>query len=249
MPRWNRVVLGATSAGAAVLVLAVAARRFTAPHAVVHGEAPRLRVSSARDGILLHVPKMRGVIVLDGDTDDPGWVLPPGPARTGPFLLANGARAQPYSDARLVWGDGHLYMTLYAADEDIRSTIDTADGPVWLDDSFRMTFSNGDVQFAIDVSPKGVVSDAMRIEGGAFDYAWNSGAHVSFERDGTLNAPADRDEEWVVEMAIPFESLRMRGERGEKIGFEVRRCDVSAAAPRSCARWGEGEAPSYLVLD
>ncbi len=199
--------------------------------------------------VTLAVPHLSASIVLDGDTDDPGWTLPPGPARTGPFVLANGAAARPYSDVRAAWGDGHLYLALYAADEDIRSRTAEHDGPLWLDDSFRLVFTGADGERAIEVSPRGVVTDALRSPGGAFDYSWESGAHVSPELDGTVNDSKDADEEWVIEMAIPFEALGMRGERGEAIGFSVRRCDVPKGAPRVCASWGEGGAPGKLRLE
>jgi hypothetical protein len=205
--------------------------------------------SIAVDRFVLYVPHRTGSIFLDGDTDDPGWTAPPGPARTGPFVRPNGGPSRPYSDGRFVWGDGHLYMALYAADDDIRSRTDETDGPVWLDDSFRLIFRRGDVEYSIEVSPKGVVTDGIRRPGGAFDYTWNSGAHVSHEQDGTLNDSTDTDEEWVIEMAIPLESLGMRGERGERIGFAARRCDTPKNASRICAGWGEGPLAGEIVLE
>ena len=204
---------------------------------------------STGDRVLLRVPHLRGSIFLDGDTDDPGWTAPPGPARTGPFVQPNGAPSRPYSDARLVWGDGHLYIALYAADADIRSRTDQSDGPVWLGDSFRLVFSRDEVEYAIEVSPKGVVTDAIRKPGGEFDYAWNSGAHVSHDQDGTPNDSTDTDEEWVIEMAVPLESLGMPGERGDRVGFGVRRCDTRQNASRICASWGESPFAGEIVLE
>jgi hypothetical protein len=198
---------------------------------------------------VLHVPHLPGSITLDGDTDDPGWTQAPGPARTGPFVLGNGAEARPYSDTRLLWGDGHLYLALYAADEDIRTRTDQPDGPLWLDDSFRVEFKRGDVEYAIEVSPRGTVTDAVRKAGGQYDYSWSSGVHVSPELDGTLNKSEDMDEEWVIEMAVPFESIGLKGERGESIGFSVRRCDTPKDGVRVCAGWGQGDARGVIVLE
>jgi len=199
--------------------------------------------------ILLRVPHLPGSVTLDGDTDDPGWTRPPGPARTGPFLMPDGSEARPYSNARLLWGDGHLYLALYASDEDIETRTTQADGPLWLDDSYRVTFRRPGVEYVIEVSPTGVVSDAIRKPGGAWDYSWNSGVHVSPERDGTINDPSNMDEEWVIEMAVPFESLGMEGEPGESIGMELRRCDTPKGAPRVCRSWGEGEEKGRIVLE
>jgi hypothetical protein len=41
----------------------------------------------------------------------------------------------------------------------------------------------------------------------------------------------------------------MRGERGETIGFSLRRCDVPKGSSRVCATWGEGRARGELKLD
>src|SRR6516164_5408799 len=146
--RLRRGLLG-LAGGLVVLGAVFGARRLSArprPLARVTGEA---RASTAKgDAALLHVPHLPASIVLDGDTDDPGWTSPPGPARTGPFLLASGVPARPYSDTRAVWGDGHLYLALYAADEDIRSRTIEHDGPLWLDDSFRVVFTREDSERA-----------------------------------------------------------------------------------------------------
>ena len=204
-------------------------------------------VVAAPAGLLLHVPHAAGPIVLDGDMDDPGWRS--ATARTGAFVDAGGDPVHPYSDARLVWGDGHLYVALYAADEDIRATQPDADAPLWREDAFQLLFADGAAERSIDVSPLGTVTDARRAGSAPFDYAWQSGVHVSREIDGTLNRPDDDDEEWVIEMAIPFESLGLRGERGESTGFRVRRCDTPHDGRRICASWGWGREAGALVLD
>jgi hypothetical protein len=242
-------VLVAAGAGLTVRRLfAARAARAAAAAAAAAATASSLAPAST-DDVVLHVPHVPGGINLDGDTDDPGWTRPPGPARTGPFLLASGAPARPYSETRLVWGDGYLYLCLYAADEDVETRTKQHDGPLWLDDSFRVTFARSGAEYVVEVSPDAVVTDSIRRNGGAYDYSWESGVHVSKELDGTMNAPDDEDEEWVVEMAVPFESIGLKGERGESIGFSVRRCDTPKHAARVCASFGEGATRGRLVLD
>ncbi len=177
--------------------------------------------SVARGDPILRVPHAPGPITLDGDTDDPGWLRPPGPARTGDSLSDSGQPARPYSDTRIVWGDGYLYLALYAADENIVTRTDEPDGPVWLDDAFRVVFARSGIEYAIEISPKAIITDSIRSAGGQWDYSWSSGAHASKELDGTINNPSNMDEEWAIELAIPFESLGMRGERGETIAMSL----------------------------
>jgi hypothetical protein len=208
--------------------------------------AATLSASVARGDTVLRVPHAPGPITLDGDTDDPGWLLPPGPARTGDFLFRSGQPARPYSGARLVWGGEYLYLALYAADDDIEAHNDQPDGPMGFDDAFRVVFSQGEVEYAIEVSARSVITDAIRRGGGPWDLAWNSGAHASREIDGSINSPNNTDEEWAIELAIPFASLGMRGERGENIGMSLRRCDKPKRDPRVCTGWGDG--PDDRVL-
>jgi hypothetical protein len=234
--RWVAFV----AAGAAAVALGgvAAARR---------GSTPRPVLSR---GVELHVPHAPASIVLDGDVDDPGWRGPGG--RTRALVTADGSEARPYSDARLVWGDGQLYVALYAADQDIVATYSDPDSPLWLEDAFELRFSDGVREESIDVSPRGVVTDAARTVGGPLDYAWSSGAHVSRELDGTMNDSRDDDEEWLLEMAIPLEALGLEGKPGDRVELTLRRCDTPKHAPkhasRVCSAWN-GVEGGTLVLD
>ncbi|HEY8075912.1 MAG TPA: hypothetical protein VIF62_17415 [Labilithrix sp.] len=205
----------------------------------------------ARGAPVLHVPHAAGPITLDGDTDDLGWLHPPGPARTGAFRLADGAVATPHSDTRLVWSGEYLYLALYASDEDVEAHADEPDQPLPAgDDAFRVLFQRDGVEYAIEVTAKAVIADSIRIGDGAWDRAWSSGAHASREIDGTMNDPKNTDEEWAIELAVPFASIGMRGERGETIGMSVRRCDTPKESPRVCAGWGDGPGErGRIVLD
>jgi hypothetical protein len=76
--------------------------------------------SAATAGEPLRVPHAApGGIVLDGELSDPGWKRD---AWAGRFKTAEGARAFPNSEARVTWDERALYLGLYAADEDIKST-------------------------------------------------------------------------------------------------------------------------------
>jgi hypothetical protein len=191
-------------------------------------------------GATLRVPRAPGAVTLDGDNDDPGWTRAPGPARTGPFVAAGGEPARPYSDARLLWGDGHLYMLLYAADDDIRTG----------EDGFRVHLSRAGVEYTIEVSAGGVVQAAARDAHGVLDPAWRSDAHLSREIDGTPDDDRDADEEWSLELAVPLASLGMRGQPGEAAGFAVERYDASRSRASVCSHWSAGSRErGRLVLE
>ena len=215
--------------------------------------AAAISAAVAQPGPLLLVPHGKGPITLDGDTDDPGWVKPPGPARTGPFLIESGDQAVPYTHVRLVWADEYLYLALFASDEDIECRVDQPDAPFAPDDDFmRIVFTRGDTEYAFDVSPNAVVTDSIRRSGGAWDTSWNSRAITSRELGGTMNHPSDLDEEWEIELAIPLASLGLAAEPGETIGVSFHRCDKPKEAPRVCSGWGDGggtgKIPGRLVL-
>lgn len=182
------------------------------------------------------VPRTTGAIRIDGETDDGAWLGAPGPARTGAFHFADGTPGRPYSEARMVWANGFLYLALYAADEDIQTRTEHADGPLWLDDSFRLVFTVGKTEYAIEVSPKCVVSDGRRVGQNAFDYAWKSGVQVACDTDGTINDASDMDEEWVVEMAVPLDALGIQSQGGP-FRLTIQRCDTPKSAARVCTFW------------
>jgi hypothetical protein len=232
-----------TLLAAAVLVAGVAlyAKRVGAAH---RADAARAEIAAAvaRGAPILRVPHAPGPITLDGDTDDLGWLHPPGPARTGAYHFANGEAARPYSETRMVWSGDYLYFALYASDEDIETHVAEHDGPIAGEDAFRVVLSRAEppVAYAIEVSPKPVITDAIKRGDGAWDLRWESGAHASREIDGTINDPRYMDEEWGIELAVPFAAIGMRGERGETIGLSLRRCDTPKEGPRVCAGWGDG---------
>jgi hypothetical protein len=238
--RWEWLALAAAGIGA-VTGAALTLMWSAAPEAVGGMSIPA-------HAAVLHVPRLEGSIDLDAEGGETSWQE--NVARTGAFLAADGTPEHPYSDVRMVWGDGQLYVMLYAADENIKAVQRNADAPLWLDDSFHMVFRRGDREYVIDVSPQGTVTDGERTGSEPANFAWQSGARTSVDMDGTLNDESDDDEEWVVEMAIPLAALGWTGTKGETLGFFVSRCDTPRGVGRTCGRWGSSRADtSFIVLD
>jgi hypothetical protein len=111
-------------------------------------------------------------------------------------------------------------------------------------DFFRVTFTTFAAPtphaappgtFAFDVGPRGPLPP---------------GIHASREIDGTVDDAGDRDEEWLVEMAVPLEPMGLQAKRGQAFGFRVRRCDASANGDATaCSAWGEGTDEGRVVLE
>lgn len=194
--------------------------------------APVARVAPV---IELLVPHARGPITIDGETDEPDWTR--APARTGAFLGPEGRAARPVSEARALWDDANLYLSLYAADEDVRAAKVAPDGPVWAGDSFTVEIGPpaGGTR-SITVGPSGIITDVALTPGKPADPRWQSGAKAAIDLDGTLDDPRDRDEEWVVELAIPFHSLGVAPGAEVRLAMTLRRCDAHEGG-RRCGTW------------
>src|SRR2546430_17249992 len=141
--------------------------------------------------VALVLPQVAGPILCDGELDELAWRTP---ARTGPFVDASGAQAAPYSDARFLRDDRYLYLALYAADEDIRAG-----------DEFVVELGRTTLHF----TAAGVLRPAI------------AGAHVAVDLDGSLDDPANDDEEWVVEAAIPLAAVPFAG---NAVPIKITRC-------------------------
>jgi hypothetical protein len=163
------------------------------------------------------VPRSAAPIAIDGELGEAGWTKKS--ARVA-FVGKDGAPGRPYADARLTWDETNLYVGLYAGDRDVRAAKAKHDEPLYVGgDEFRLVFVTKDgARVVLEVSPSCTVTDAR---GTPLDYAWESGAKVACDVDGTVNDPSDEDEEWVVEMAIPLAALG-----GPPVAFGARRCDA-----------------------
>jgi hypothetical protein len=122
------------------------------------------------------VPMAREPIVIDGELHERDWNTL---ARFAAFT-AGGGEARPYSHIRLLRDARTLYIGLYAADQDIRST-----------EAFELAL--GTLRLAID--PRGRITPPT------------AGIAAAAEVDETLDDPSDEDEEWVIEAAIPIAAV------------------------------------------
>jgi hypothetical protein len=247
----QRLKLGLALAVAAACA-AVGGARLTLSRATTRngGERGANQNGGEHASLELHVPRASAPISIDAEIEGKKvWEAEAGSTRN--FKEASGKGMVPYTEAKVRWGDGKLYFLLYAGDLDLEGTVTEADGPVLSDDSFRLELGGPDALRVIDVSVLGTVADSLCAGAhAACDRGWQSHAVVAVDRDGSLNRTGDNDEEWVVEMAVPFEALGLAGARaGTRIPFAVRRCEVGRDGPHACGAWGVGSPRGELILD
>ena len=192
----------------------------------------------------LVVPRVAGPVVIDAELEGKKmWEGDSGTTRN--FKDVAGQGMVPYTEAKARWGNGKLYLMLYAGDLDLEGKVRAHDGPVERDDAFHLEFGRGDEVRVVSVSVLGTVADALcrpsraGSAGRVCDRHWDSHARVAVDRDGTLNKIGDNDEEWVVEMAIPLAALGFADARaGTSIPFSIGRCEIGHGSSRGCGGWG-----------
>jgi hypothetical protein len=145
-------------------------------------------------------------------------------------------------------------IALYASDLDIETKHVDGEG-AWNDeDAFQLDLRVKDRSYFMRVTPSGKLVDAAcgatngYCDSKHLDFAWQSHTQLGVDLDGTLNQPGDFDEEWVVELAIPLESLGLMGRLGERIDIAISRCDVPGKDTKPCSAWGKAPAAA-IVLD
>jgi hypothetical protein len=201
---------------------------------------------------VLHAPRVTAPIPINAETAGKAvWDSETG--NTGNLKDAAGHGMVPYTQAKVRWGDGNLYFMLYAGDLDLEGKVTQPDVPLDGDDSFRLELGAGPQVRVLAVSVRGAVYDAIcepRDGAPACDTAWQSGAKVAIDADGTLNKIGDNDEEWVVELALPLSALGIASPApGTRIPFAVRRCEVGYDGVHACGSWGAGSPRGELLLD
>lgn len=157
-------------------------------------------------------------VVIDGGIDD-AWVQAPWSAD---FVDIRGSgQPQPAYRTRIkmLWDKQYLYLLAELEEPHVWATLTKHDAIVFHDNDFELFIDpnkDGQQYFEIEVNALNtlfeLVMDKPYNKGGNMDSSWNAdGLKSAVKINGTLNNPADRDEGWLVEMAIPFSALERPG--------------------------------------
>jgi len=158
---------------------------------------------SPQDHPTLEIRRAPGAIEIDGVLDDAGWVdaaRATGFAENYPDIRA---RPPVESEVLVTYDDRNLYLGFIAYDDPatLRTRISDRD-QIWSDDYFGIlldTYGDASWAYYLFANPSGVQGDSRFAESAGED----DGFDIIYETESTIT-----DDGYVVEMAVPFESLR-----------------------------------------
>ncbi len=170
--------------------------------------------------IVLEATRVTAPPRLDGELRrEEGWLDTP---RTRTFVDASVPTAVvAFTEVRALWDDAALYLSFYSADEDLRG-----------DDWVQASFADG---LELRVSPANVLTCQR---GGAVVDCAGLGIRSAVDTDGTIDQPADEDEEWVVEVAVPWPAIG--GDRPEELMVGLERSEIAKERPLHRLVWNPG---------
>jgi hypothetical protein len=187
---------------AAVLLLALTAG-VQRPLAAQADSPPTARASAAVELRTLGIQRAAGPIRIDAQLDDAGWEGAVRMRDFVEFVPREGAQPPVETEVLLTYDDTHLYAAFIARDpnpREIRATLQPRD-QLWADDWVGLlldTQGDSEVGAYFLSNPIGVQGDLQLTAGNedsSIDFIYHTAGRIT-------------DDGFVVEMAIPFSSLR-----------------------------------------
>jgi hypothetical protein len=194
---------------------------------VVQAQDPSRSVAG-RGGPAVEVPRIEAQAIIDGQLDEPAWNQAVRLVGFSQYEPVDGRPAEERTDVRVWYGPDAIYFGIEAYDREpaaIRAThadrdnIDNDDHVIiYLD-----TFNDRRRAFFFGVNALGVQQDGVRSEGAAsagmmFGGNIDRNPDFYYESHGRLS-----DQGYVVEVRIPFKSLRYDGNGPQQWGINVLR--------------------------
>jgi hypothetical protein len=183
--------------------------------------APSTRVLPAPGDVAETViARANGPVTVDGDPSDAVWHAATPIEFIYPWADESG-EPQQGTTARMLWDDEALYILYECVDPYLDAEVTEHDGPVYAEDAVEIfvTPDADDITayFGYEMNIRGVFLDYMAFGGGQewtenIHFEWESeGVDIATSWEGTLNDHTDRDEGWVLEVAIPWDNFRHLG--------------------------------------
>jgi len=161
-----------------------------------------------RPGTEFHIKKARGTIVMDGLLNEEDWQA--GAVATGFFMNTpfDSIPPQNETEVRMTFDDHNLYIGLTAFENNREVLIQSLRRDFEFGNNDNMgiyldTYNDKTNGFFFNVNPFGVQREGLMSGGGN-----DPGDYSSFWDNKWYTAAAQYDDRWVVEVAIPFKSIR-----------------------------------------
>ena len=206
--------------------------------------------AEAAPASLFHVPRVDEEPNFDGELAEDMWRNHAHGAKG--FLDERGRLAAPFSDVHLAWRGDKLLIGLYAADWNVRTTRSSSEpGSVDDADRFLIELRVGDRVYRTAIDPAGAVLEAPCDVGRTCVPAaeWVPRLVIGHDSDGTLNNEKDFDEEWMLEIGIPFSAIGLSSGPGSRFEARFARCDVPRNRVQVCSSFPGREQAIELVID
>ena len=160
----------------------------------------------------------------------------------------NQATSPPRNQGEELWDDQYLYVAAHLEEPDLWATYDEHDMIVFHENDFEVFVDpdgDGREYYEIEINVIGTIFDLFLHrpyrEGGPAEHGWHaSGMKTAIHTNGTVNNPLDRDESWVVEMAIPWSDFSPPTTRMDGTPWvlpPIREHLRGAGAPRDGETW------------
>jgi hypothetical protein len=181
-----------------------------------------------RGGPTVTIPRVEEAIVVDGRLDEPAWARAPRLVGFSQYQPVDSRPAEERTEVLVWYSPGALHVGIVAHDREpgtIRATVADRDN-LSRDDTVTVyldTFNDKRRAFFFTVNPLGMQEDGVRSEG-----AFNAGTMFGGMTDKNPDYQWDSrgrltDEGFVVEIRIPFKSLRYPGNGPQRWGLNVER--------------------------
>ncbi|MBC9931468.1 carbohydrate-binding family 9-like protein [Chitinophaga qingshengii] len=176
-------------------------------------EAFKPFTGTPRHYVCYHTPDS---VTIDGKLSEKSWEQVPW---TADFVDIEGdAKPKPplRTRVKMMWDEHYLYIAAVMQEPHIWATLKDHDAIIFQDNDFEVFIDpDGDTHqyFELEINAYNTVMDLFmskpyRLGGNALLNWDTKGLKTAVHINGTLNQPNDKDKEWTVEMAIPFNALR-----------------------------------------
>jgi hypothetical protein len=185
-------------------------------------------VVEGRGSPTFSIPRIDAAVTIDGRLDEPAWSQATRLTGFSEFRPVDGQPASEQTEVRVFYSPSALYVGIIADDSvpgSIRATVADRDN-ISQDDWVRVfldTFSDRRRAFVFGVNPLGSQEDGVQTEG-AFNAGSMFGGTVDLNPDYQFDSKGQISPDgYIVEVRIPFKSLRYPGSGPQRWGINISR--------------------------